>query len=456
MPDTHALSSSTTAPENFVPKAPYLSREFVELEKQRLWPKAWLMACRVEELKRPGDFVVFEIADQSIIVVKDRADKINAFHNVCQHRGRQLVDNVGCGHAVRFFCKYHGWSWNLDGTNNVILDQDDWAGALEKKDVPLKPVHVAFWGGFVFVNMDANPEPFEEFMQPLIHAFRNYDLQDLRLHWKRSTGVKCNWKVAIDVFIEGYHAQVAHRQGNLGTGENKYSSEVFGRHSVFRYRKPPTIGHLQHNFDYIGSLPEDIENYRGVQTVPQRMQKYFHTLISDLDTLITPRMIRAVDRAVADLPPDVPYMEMMMTVQKYHREEAAKDGVSWEKMSPDEIRHLGMDWAIFPNVAFLPTVDSVLMYRGRPNGDDPDSCFLDVWSLQRFTPGEEPKVLDETYADWTDGDWPRIYPQDFESVPFVQKGMKSLGFDGGITNPLAEKTVDNFHKALREFIYGGK
>jgi phenylpropionate dioxygenase-like ring-hydroxylating dioxygenase large terminal subunit len=435
-----------------IAKAPYLSREFLRLEEERLWPRTWLLACREEEVRKAGDFVVFEIGAESIIVVRDRTHTINAFFNVCQHRGRQLLDKPGCGHTAKLFCKYHGWRWNLDGSNDVVLDRDDWSGSLRDEDIALKSLKVELWGGFVFVNMAQDAEPFEAFLAPVMHAFRNYDMQDLRLSWKRTTGINCNWKVALDVFVEGYHAQVAHRQGNLGTGENKYLCEVFGPHSVFRYRGMPTVGHLQHNFDYIGSLPEDIENYRGINTVPERMRLYFHTLHNDLDTLITKRMLRAVDRAVAELPADVPYGELMQTVQRYHREEAAKDGVSWEKMSPEEIRFMGMDWAIFPNIALLPSVDAVLLYRARPRGDDPDRCWLDVWSLERFAPGAEPVVDEQTFDDWSEGTWPRIYVQDFESIPFVQKGMKSRGFDRAITNPLAETTIANFHHHLHKAV----
>jgi phenylpropionate dioxygenase-like ring-hydroxylating dioxygenase large terminal subunit len=442
-------------PENFIPKEPYLSAEFARREKERLWPKAWLLACREEEVKQPGDYVVFDIADESIIVVKDEEHRLHAFFNVCQHRGRQLVDHTGCGHTLKFFCKYHGWRWDLDGTNDVIIDRADWADALNADGVSLKPLKLGRWGGFVFVNMDSEAVPLETYLAPLISAFRNYDLQDLRYRWKRSVRLDCNWKVAIDVFIEGYHAQTAHRQYNLHSGDAHYSCELFGPHSVFRYRDMPIIGQSNANIGLIGNLPQDdVEKNSKANTLPQRLLVYFSTLNKDMDALVSDRFVRAVQRLADELPPDTSYWELMGALQNFHREEGRKDGIAWDKLTIEDIVYLGMDWSIFPNIALLPQTDAVLMYRARPDGDNPDSCFLEIWSLERCAPGQEPEVVEGHYNNWKDFKWPRIFVQDFESVPFVQKGMKSQGFTGGLPNPIAEKTVDNFHRHVREAIAG--
>src|SRR2546427_577277 len=78
-----------------VPRERYYDREFFELEKERLWPRVWQMACRVEEIPEPGDFVEYEICDQSILIVRQRDRSIKAFYNACRHRATQLA--VGCG-----------------------------------------------------------------------------------------------------------------------------------------------------------------------------------------------------------------------------------------------------------------------------------------------------------------------------------------------------------------------
>ena len=99
--------------DDFVPKQPYYEARYVDLEKQRLWPMVWQVACRAEEIPSPGDYVTYQIADESIIVLREDESTLKAYYNVCQHRGRRLTD--GCGNAKNFYCRFHGWRWNLDG-----------------------------------------------------------------------------------------------------------------------------------------------------------------------------------------------------------------------------------------------------------------------------------------------------------------------------------------------------
>jgi len=150
---------------DFVPKDNYVSQDFLRLEGQRMWPKVWQVACREEELRNVGDYVTYDILDESIIVVRAADQKIKAFYNVCQHRGRRLTE--GCGRTNTFMCRYHGWTWKLDGSIAKVLDREDWSGceAMRDADLKLQDVRVDTWGGFVFVNMDPNAEPLAQFLQ---------------------------------------------------------------------------------------------------------------------------------------------------------------------------------------------------------------------------------------------------------------------------------------------------
>ncbi|MBW8755492.1 MAG: Rieske (2Fe-2S) protein, partial [Sphingomonadales bacterium] len=111
-----------------IPVAAYVSADYVRLEKERLWPRVWQMACREEEIPRPGDYYTYDIADESISVVRRQDGAIAAYHNVCPHRGRRLT--AGCGRTAKFHCKYHGWQWTLDGKPAEIVDREDWGGSL--------------------------------------------------------------------------------------------------------------------------------------------------------------------------------------------------------------------------------------------------------------------------------------------------------------------------------------
>jgi phenylpropionate dioxygenase-like ring-hydroxylating dioxygenase large terminal subunit len=93
-----------------VPAQDYISKEFLALENERVWPKVWLMACREEEIPEAGDFFAFDIVRDSILIVRQPDGELKAFHNVCQHRGRRLKS--GCGQTGEMIhCGFHGWSW---------------------------------------------------------------------------------------------------------------------------------------------------------------------------------------------------------------------------------------------------------------------------------------------------------------------------------------------------------
>jgi nitrite reductase/ring-hydroxylating ferredoxin subunit len=447
--NVYAPLKTTRLADNRIPKEPYISESFAALEREKLWPRVWQVACREEEVARPGRYVTYDIGDESIIVTRDASGALRAFYNVCQHRGRRLTS--GCGATGQFFCKYHGWRWNLDGSNAVVIDREDWDGELADADIRLKEVQLGAWGGFVFINMDPTAEPLEDFLQPVIKAWKNFRLEDLRYSWLKSVKLPCNWKVALDVFIEGYHAQTAHRQGNSASGDNRYVCEILGSHSVFRQRGPSEIGQPSRNYQLLGGIAEDNERFASITDLPGRVATYFEILHQDLDCMLTPRFMRAVRRMTQAVGPDADYATVMGAILKFHVEEGAKDGVDWSHLSLEDMAYLGMDWHVFPNIALLPTADAVLGYRARP-GKTPDECTLDIYSLERFGPGQAPDLKREEYERWSDASWPRIFIQDFENVGDIQAGMKSRGFVAGRANPIAEATVANFHAELRRFV----
>src|SRR5215468_7467704 len=93
----------------------YTSREFFDLEMERLWPRVWQIACREEEVPNVGDYFEYTIGDQSILVVRQDPDTIKAFFNACPHRGTRLACGTGCYQREQIRCPYHGWRWDLSG-----------------------------------------------------------------------------------------------------------------------------------------------------------------------------------------------------------------------------------------------------------------------------------------------------------------------------------------------------
>src|SRR5437764_11512556 len=102
------------------------------------------MACREEEIPQPGDFYTYDIADESITVVRRPDGSIGAYFNVCPHRGRRLTE--GCGRMGRFHCRFHGWQFDLDGKPADIVDREDWGEKLNDSEITLQAVQVDTWG----------------------------------------------------------------------------------------------------------------------------------------------------------------------------------------------------------------------------------------------------------------------------------------------------------------------
>jgi phenylpropionate dioxygenase-like ring-hydroxylating dioxygenase large terminal subunit len=155
------LRSKDWTPRPTLHGADYTSEHVYAEERERVWFDGWVCIGRDEEFPKPGDFLVRDIAGESVIVTRNPAGEPRAFYNVCAHRGTKLLDETGelCGHVGKAFkCPYHAWSFDLDGrligTPNVHEDE-----SFEREAYPLHQVAVGSYAGFVFVNLSDAPEP---------------------------------------------------------------------------------------------------------------------------------------------------------------------------------------------------------------------------------------------------------------------------------------------------------
>lgn len=428
--------------DDFIPRDVYFSREFAQLEAEKLWPHVWQLACRLEEIPNVGDYVTYDILDDSIIVVRNSETTVKAYYNVCPHRGRRLTE--GCGHVQKHFvCRFHGWQYDVHGANTKVVDRDDWGGCLKDEDIRLGEVKVGTWGGFVFINMDANCEPLEKFLEPLDEYCGKFEFEKLRFRWYKTTILPGNWKTMLEFFNEFYHVQQAHQQ--LLPFSNDYSnSGGFGRHGAMWY--PPSGAFPLSRSPRLP--PKDEPDYRNF------VLDFVETFNRDLKAMVTERNYLATQRLRTEVPADATPMEVITKWVQFQIEAAHADGSGWPaELTPEYIDRSKLDWHVFPNTIFLHGfIDGVLWYRVRPNGNDPESCIFDVWSLQRYGPGLAPPLKREFFADWKDGDFPLIFTQDFANVAAVQKGLKSRGFSGARPNPVQERAIINFHRRLREFL----
>jgi phenylpropionate dioxygenase-like ring-hydroxylating dioxygenase large terminal subunit len=199
----HARKSpATDIRRDYVPASDY-SEEFHRLEMERLWPRVWQVACREEEIPNVGDYVNYEIGNESILVVRSAPDKIRAFYNVCPHRGRRLRDDAR-GNLSMIFCGYHAWTFDLEGKPATIPSREDWNGCptTSDADFSLSPVKGDTWAGWVWINMDPDCEPLRKFLSPLPEKFDAYEWDLCRMRSYQTLIFPINWKVALEAFVE--------------------------------------------------------------------------------------------------------------------------------------------------------------------------------------------------------------------------------------------------------------
>ena len=201
------------------PSAWYVDETFAKLENDAIFGQNWLLAGRVDQLQSEGDYIATEVAGQPIVIVQ--SDQIRAFYNVCRHHAAQVMESgTGCAKAMQ--CPYHGWNYGLDGK---LHSTPQFAGAEEfDKDASgLVPVRVAAWEKWLFVCLDNNADPLEEFLGSLYPQLKRFNLDNLKFHKRVSYDLDCNWKVFVDNYLDGgYHVPVLHKGLNCALQYKHY------------------------------------------------------------------------------------------------------------------------------------------------------------------------------------------------------------------------------------------
>jgi phenylpropionate dioxygenase-like ring-hydroxylating dioxygenase large terminal subunit len=195
-----------------VPIEPYVSPEFFELERNRVFRRTWLCLGREERLPNPGDFFVKDltIARTSIIVVRGEDGRIRAFHNACSHRSNK-VEWQAKGCASTFTCPFHGWCYGLDGNLLAIPDEKNFFN-LDRSGLGLTPIALDVWQGFIFINLSPE-QSLREYLGEWADALEGYPFAaNGATCYEWSTELRCNWKLLRDAFKEAYHVASLHRR----------------------------------------------------------------------------------------------------------------------------------------------------------------------------------------------------------------------------------------------------
>ena len=214
---------------DYLPGWTYHSKEFLELEKNQLFKKNWLLVGHLSDLPKPRGYLTLDAVGERAIVIRDRDGEIRAFHNVCRHRGAKLKDSPAgtCSHALT--CPFHGWTYKLDGSL-IGVPLEDSFDSLDKSANGLTPLDLEIWMGFIFVRFDTQGPGLSEIMSPVEHLMAPYQIENME-PVKNTAYAQVrpyNWKIIHDIDNEGYHVPVGHPGLQQLYGESYKDFEIDG------------------------------------------------------------------------------------------------------------------------------------------------------------------------------------------------------------------------------------
>ena len=406
----------------------YTSTDYHRGEVNKMWRRVWQIACREEDISKPGDYLVYDIADDSIIVLRDSNDHLRAFHNSCLHRGARLCN--GRGNALHIRCPYHGFSWHLDGRLSHAPCQWDFPH-IQREQFSLPGIPVSTWGGFVFINMNPQASPLSQYLEALPDHFQRWPLEKRFKAAHVGKPLNCNWKVALEGFIERFHAVGIHAQtlpfsGDINTqldvwpGQRHYSRMI----SLAGVPSPHVAAdHSQQQV--LDAAAEFGLCERGTQLLPGESAR----------TVIAKQMRRR------------------LTLQF---------GIDLSKYADSEIIDT-IEYNLFPNTILFGGFSSPLVYRVRPDGDAVDRCLLDVMVLLPYPDTiihPEPATLqwiseEQKFADIEAlGRHGPLIDRYTSLLPLVQRGLRASRKPGVTPANYQEVRIRHLHNTLNQYLRG--
>lgn len=415
----------------------YFSYEWHRQEVEHVWRKTWQLACRVEDVPNVGDYVVYDIVDDSVLVVRTEAGDLAAYTNSCMHRATALAEDSGC--ATSFRCPFHGWTYDLDG--KLIFVPGDWDFShLDLENIQLPTVQVDVWAGFVFVNLDPDCGPLEDYLGVLPDHLDDFKIDKRYKAVHVSKVIPCNWKVAQEAFIEGYHVAETHydkdADGNLaatGAATSNYDTSI-----QYDYWGPHVT-----RMNMLGGIPS---GYVADQLPDEQsiVDAYFARRNGESPTLADGQTARAL-------------------IGDHNRKVwGERHNVDLSQFSDAEMIDQ-IQYTVFPNFTVWPTVVAPLIYRFRPDGDDPQSSIFEIWMLYPIADdGTHPEPMPEfRLADdqaWSEvselGNYGPVIDQDTPNFPRIQKGLRASSRGAVSLANYQENRIRVFHQTLERYLAG--
>lgn len=215
-----------------LPASWYTAPEFDSLDRDLIFSQSWQYVGWESKAEKAGDWFLAEVAGKPLIIVRGTDNKLRAFFNVCRHRGGPLATSDGSGRVLQ--CRYHGWSYSLDGRLAGAPHFDSVAD-FDRKNCKLAGVNLDTWEGLVFVNLAEKPaHTLEEIFRGARERTAKMPVTKKKFHRRIVYQAACNWKVYMDNYLEGYHVPFVHPGLTSVLEFDKYETEVHP-HYILQY-----------------------------------------------------------------------------------------------------------------------------------------------------------------------------------------------------------------------------
>lgn len=227
-PQTLAVSPLERA--ETIPSAWYTDTRFHDFEQEHIFARTWQYAGAASQIPATGDFMRTSVAGNPLVLVRAEGGHIHAFYNVCRHRGGPLAMEEQ-GHVKMLQCKYHGWTYCLDGSLRGV-PRFNRTELFDKKDYGLVPVAVRCWQGLLFVNLDEAPVEPDTILAGIAERIAPQRLDTMQFYRRVEYDVACNWKVYMDNYMEGYHIPLVHPELCKVLDYSSYVTETHPHYSL--------------------------------------------------------------------------------------------------------------------------------------------------------------------------------------------------------------------------------
>ena len=189
-----------------LPRQFYTSETVYKMDIQHYWNHSWIWVGHINQIPNVGDFFLFDYGYESVIIARDKNDSVNAFLNVCRHRGSRVCIEKS-GNTRVFVCPYHAWTYELNGSLRAAREMED---NFKTAEYSLKKVNLRIFHGLIFICVADNPPNIDEGLLQLEPLVEPFEFENLKIVHSANYPVAANWKLALENYMECYHCAPAH------------------------------------------------------------------------------------------------------------------------------------------------------------------------------------------------------------------------------------------------------